>query len=280
MLPRRPGPSSTTRGPPVSRTASPGRTPLVSSYTWMIVLSPTTWMTSPSSCASPTNWTSYIRGRRPVAVTTGPATRKISPGVLPAAAAFSFPFTAMLVSAPSRIESLVKVDPDCALDLCPEVFLFAFSDRDDHGTGSRFQSPPHRVAEGRHIVRTEYEDSDVRVFEDLRDLGLDGVAGDAEGLADARQLESLDEFVPAHGGEFHLHHQEVPDHVGLHRALLPPRDDSQVLDFPVLAHDIVEDRQDGKRMDVRVAPRLEQVELFDRAHELTNPERLQVLEAG
>src|SRR5206468_2247591 len=73
MLPRSPGPSSTTRGAPVSRTASPGFTPLVSSYTWMTVLSPMIWMTSPRSCSSPTNWTSYIRGRSPVAVTTGPA---------------------------------------------------------------------------------------------------------------------------------------------------------------------------------------------------------------
>src|SRR5438093_5834081 len=202
MLRRRPGPRSTTRGPPVSRTASPGRTPLVSSYTWMTVFSPTTWMTSPSSCSSPTNWTSYMRGRRPVAVTTGPATRKISPAASPAAA-FSFPFIAMLVSAPSGIRSLVQVDPDRALDLCPEVFLFAFADGDDHGTGSRFESPPHRVAESRHVVRAEDEDTHVRVFEDLRDLRLDGVAGDAEGLTDARQLESLDEFVPAHRGEFH-----------------------------------------------------------------------------
>src|SRR2546421_4166 len=38
MLPRSPGPSSTTRGAPVSRTVSPGFTPLVSSYTWMTVL--------------------------------------------------------------------------------------------------------------------------------------------------------------------------------------------------------------------------------------------------
>src|SRR5437667_4713996 len=202
MLPRRPGPNSTTSGPPVSTTASPGRMPLVSSYTWMTVFSPTIWMTSPRSCSSPTNCTSYIRGRRPVAVTTGPATRKISPAALPAAA-FSFPFIAMLVSAPSRVQSLVQVDPDRALDFCPEVFLFAFADRDDHGTGSRFESPPHRVAESRHVVRAEDEDPDVRVFEDLRDLRLDRVAPDAERLPDARQLESLDEFVPAHRGEFH-----------------------------------------------------------------------------
>src|SRR6266849_5156173 len=225
MLPRRPGPNSTTRGPPVSRTTSPGRTPLVSSYTWMTVFSPTIWMTSPSSCSSPTNWTSYMRGRRPVAVTTGPATRKISPDVLPVVA-FSFPFIAMLVSVPSRIGSLVQVDPDRALDLCPEVFLFPLADRDDHGTGSRFESPPHRVAESRHVVRAQDQDSDVRILEDLRDLRLDGVAPDAERLPDARQLESLDELVPPYGGEFHLDHQEVPDHGGVHRALLPPRDDS------------------------------------------------------
>src|SRR3989454_616845 len=77
-----------------------------------------------------------------------------------------------------------------------------------------------------------------------------------------------------------LHHQEVPDDVGVHRALLPPRDDSQVLDLPLLPHDVIEDWQDGQRVDVRVVPRLEQVELFDRANELTNPERLQVLQAG
>src|SRR5437016_3792721 len=69
MLPRSPGPSSTTRGAPVSRTASPGFTPLVSSYTWMTVLSPVIWLTSPRSCSSPANWTSYIRTPRPVAET-------------------------------------------------------------------------------------------------------------------------------------------------------------------------------------------------------------------
>src|SRR5207244_12214041 len=125
--------------------------------------------------------------RRPVAVTTGPAPLKISPAALPAAA-FSFPFIAMLVSAPSGIRSLVQVDPDRALDLCPEVFLFAFPDRDDHGTGSRFESPPHRVAESRHVVRAEDEDPDVRVFEDLRDLRLDRAARVAARLPAHRPL--------------------------------------------------------------------------------------------
>src|SRR3989442_7128195 len=144
-----------------------------------------------------------MRGRSPVALTTGPAPRKISPDVLPVVA-FSFPFIAMLVSVPSRIGSLVQVDPDRALDLCPEVFLFPLADRDDHGTGSRFESPPHRVAQSRHVVRAEDQDAYVRVFEDLRDLRLDGVSPDAECLPDARQLESLDEFVSAHRGELHL----------------------------------------------------------------------------
>src|SRR5713101_5101234 len=174
----------------------------------------------------------------------------------------------MLVSVPARLRSLVQVDPDRALDLRPEVFLFAFPDRDDHGAGSRFESPPHRVAQSRHVVRAQDQDSDVRILEDLRDLRLDGVAPDAEGLPDARQLESLDELVPAYRGEFHLHHQEFPDHGGVHRALLPARDDSQVLDLAFLPYDVIEDWKDGQRMDMRVVPRLQQVELLDRADEL------------
>src|SRR3989454_7635150 len=77
-----------------------------------------------------------------------------------------------------------------------------------------------------------------------------------------------------------LHHQELPNGFGRQRTLLPSRDDSKVLDLPLLPHDVIEDWQDGQRVDVRVVPRLEQGELFNRANELTNPERLQVLEAG
>src|SRR6266511_1496185 len=151
MLPRRPGPSSTTRGAPVSTTGSPGRTPLVSSYTWMIVFSPAIWITSPRSCSVPTNWTSYIRGRSPLAVTTGPATRKISP-VPFAAASFSTAFIAICFHAPIGMESLVQVDPDRTFDLRPEVFLLRLPHRDHDGAGGRLQAPPHGVAEDAHVV--------------------------------------------------------------------------------------------------------------------------------
>src|SRR3989304_1287155 len=169
MLPRRPGPSSTTRGAPVSRTGSPGRTPLVSSYTWMIVFSPAIWMTPPISCSPPTNITSYMRGRSPVAVTTGPATRKISP--VPFAWTASIAFIAMSLAS-LESGSLVQVDPDRPLDLRAEVLLLALPDRDHDGAGRRLEAPPHRVAQRPHVLPVQDEDPDRRGLEALRDLRL------------------------------------------------------------------------------------------------------------
>src|SRR5207247_1733745 len=203
MLPRRPGPSSTTRGAPVSSTGSPGRTPLVSSYTWMIVFSPAIWITSPMSCSVPTNWTSYIRGRSPVAVTTGPATRKISPAPF-AAVSFATAFIAICSHAPIGMESLVQVDADRPLDLRAQVFFLRLPHRDHDGPGGRLEPPPHRVPEDAHVVRAQDEDADVRVLEDLRDLRLQSLTGDAHGLPDAGELEPLDEIVPADRRELHL----------------------------------------------------------------------------
>src|SRR2546422_2302066 len=200
MLPSSPGPSSTTRGAAVSTTGSPGLTPLVSSYTWMIVLSPLIWMTSPSSCSFPTNWTSYIRGRSPVAVTTGPATRWISPAAFPAVS-----FVITIFCAPYRRAGLlVQVDADRPLDLRPQVLLLLLPDRDHDRAGGRLEATSHRVAEDPHVVRAQDEDPDVRVREDLEDLGLKALRRDAERLPDPRELEPLDEVVPAHGGELHL----------------------------------------------------------------------------
>src|SRR5450756_2915511 len=55
----RPGPSSTVRRLPVWTTGSPGPTPLVSSYTWMLAISPRSSIISPKSFASPTRTSSY-----------------------------------------------------------------------------------------------------------------------------------------------------------------------------------------------------------------------------
>src|SRR2546428_4807313 len=203
MLPRRPGPSSTTRGAPVSNTGSPGFTPLVSSYTWMTVLSPLIWMTSPMSCSPPTNCTSYMRGRSPVAVTTGPATRKISPTAF-APASFVTDFIAMSCTLLVESNSLVQVDADRPLDLGAEGLFFLFPDCDHDGPGRRLQFPSHRVAQSAHVVRAQDQDPDVRVLQDLRDLSLEPLPAHAHGLADAGELEPLDEVVPAHRGELHL----------------------------------------------------------------------------
>src|SRR3990172_12369960 len=189
MLPRRPGPSSTTSGAPVSTTGSPGRTPLVSSYTWMTVFSPAILITS------------YISGRSPVAVTTGPATRKISP--VPFAWTASIAFIAMSLAS-LESGSLVQVDPDRPLDLRAEVLLLALPDRDHDGAGRRLEAPPHRVAQCPHVLRVQDEDPDRRVLEDLRDLRLQALPRDAVRLAHARELEPLDEVVPADRGELHL----------------------------------------------------------------------------
>jgi len=76
MLPISPGPSSTLRGEPVPCTGSPGRTPEVSSYTWMVAMSPRRPITSPMSRLSPTVTCSIICVC-PVtsARTTGPLTQ-------------------------------------------------------------------------------------------------------------------------------------------------------------------------------------------------------------
>src|SRR5437879_13868288 len=98
-----------------------------------------------------------------------------------------------------RVEpkSLVQVDADRPLDLRAEVFLFLLSHRDHDGAGRRLQLPPHRVREGGHLVRAEDQDSDVRVLENLRDLRLEALPRNTDGLPDPGELESLDEVVPA-----------------------------------------------------------------------------------
>src|SRR6184192_2506494 len=75
-------------------------------------------------------------------------------------------------------------------------------------------------------------------------------------------------------------HQELADDVRGEAALLPPRDDAQVLHLAVLADDVIEDREDGEGVDVRVPARLEEVELLDRPDEGPDAEGLEVLDLG
>src|SRR2546428_3363360 len=197
MFPRRPGPSSTVSGRPVSPTGSPGRRPDVSSYTWMTVFSPRTWMTSPMSCSSPTSTTSYIRGRRPIAVTTGPATRWIVPVSLTSA----FVAFARAASSPTSLE---QVHADRPPHLRPEVFVLCRTDRNHDGAGDRLEPSPHRVAQALHVRGAQDQDAHRRVLEDVGNLLLDVLLRTRDGASHADELEPLDEIVPAYRGDLHL----------------------------------------------------------------------------
>src|SRR3990170_1044713 len=196
MLPRRPGPSSTVSGRPVSTTGSPGLTPDVSSYTWIVVFSLRIRMTSPMSCSLPTNITSYIRGRSPVAVITGPATRRISP--MPLA------FTSVFAPNATLPTSFEQIDTDGPPDLRPEVLGFRGADRDDHGPWDGLQPSPHRVAQPLVVAGVQHQDPDVGIVEHLGDLGFEVLLRRGRGLAHSDELEPLHEVVSTHRSELHL----------------------------------------------------------------------------
>src|SRR2546425_10675975 len=150
--------------------------PLVSSYTWIVVRSPRIRMTSPMSCSLPTSMTSYIRGRSPVAVTTGPATRWISP-------ASAFPLAAI------RFTSLEQVDADRALHLRPEVLLFLGPDRDHHGPRHRLEALAGDRVQPPEVLRAHDEDAYVRVLDDLVHLPLERLGVHGVHLPHPRELE-------------------------------------------------------------------------------------------
>src|SRR2546421_5580011 len=275
MLPRSPGPSSTTRGAPVSRTTSPGLTPLVSSYTWMTVLSPMIWMTSPRSCSSPTNWTSYIRGRSPVAVTTGPATRKISPVPFPAT--------------PLSVCFIVIVRAPCSNHLyrSTPIARLIFSRR---SSSSRL---PTAITTGRGVVSRRcrrpwlraFMSSALKIriptFESSRTFATCDSRFSGLTLKVLRTPASLNPWTnssrPTAASSI-SYPQELSDHFRGQAALLSPGDDPKVLDLAVFPHDVVEDDQDGQRVDVCVPARLEKMELFDRSDQLPDAHRLEVLQ--
>src|SRR3989304_2437070 len=198
MFPRSPGPSSTVSGFPVSTPGSPGRTPEVSSYTWMTVFSPRIWMTSPISCSAPTNITSYMRGRSPIAVTPGPATRSIAPVPFTSP---SVPF-ALVATMPTSLE---QIHADGPLHLRPEVLVLRGPDRDDDGPRGRLETAPHRVTQALHVRGVQDQDADLGIVEDLRELLLDLVLRNRERSAHTDELEPLDEVVPADRRDLHAH---------------------------------------------------------------------------
>src|SRR5947199_4887862 len=221
MFPRSPGPNSTVSGLPVSATGSPGRIPEVSSYTWTTVFSPRIWMTSPMSCSVPTSMTSYIRGLRPIAVTTGPATRWIVPVLSTSVVAF-----ALAARLPTSLE---QIHADRPLHLRPQVLVLRRADCDDDRPRDGLESPPHRVAQTLHVRGVQHQDAHLGVVEDRRDLLFDFFLRACDRAPYAHQLEALNEIVPTHRGDLHLHHQQVPDHVGRKSAFFAAGDQANVL---------------------------------------------------
>src|SRR2546425_2523662 len=163
----------------------------------MTVFSPRIWMTSPMSCSSPTSTTSYMRGRRPIAVTTGPATRWIVPVSLTSA----FVAFARAGMPPTSLEQAPAYPPP---HLRPEVLVLRRTDRDDDGAGDRLEPSPHRMAQALHVRGAQDQDAHRGVLEDLGDLLLDRFLRARDGASHADELEPLDEIVPADRGNLHL----------------------------------------------------------------------------
>src|SRR2546426_223351 len=76
------------------------------------------------------------------------------------------------------------------------------------------------------------------------------------------------------------HHQELPNHIDGKPALLPAGDEPNVLHLTVFPQDVVEDREDRQRMEMRVLRRLDQVDLLDLPQERPDPGGLDPLQVA
>src|SRR3990170_2715555 len=270
MFPRRPGPSSTVSGCPVSTTGSPGRTPDVSSYTWIVHFSLVIRMTSPMSCSAPTSMTSYIRGIRPVAVTTGPATRVIAPT--------PFAFVSVLALAATRPPHLNRSTP-----MARRIFVRRSSDSVEPTamtTGRATVSSRRRIAWlslwTSPVSRTRMPtagSSSIRAT----------LASRSSFVADAvfRTPTSLNPCTKSSRPTAAIsisHHQKVADHACGEAALLPARNEPDVLDLAVLPDDVVEDREDGQGVQVRVSRGLDEMDFLHAPNQEADPAGLRLLE--
>ena len=79
---KKPRADSAISGWPVVTTSSPGRTPPVYAYTWMVAASESRAMTSPGSFRAPTSTRSSIPVSRPTTSRTGQLTRRTRPAVI------------------------------------------------------------------------------------------------------------------------------------------------------------------------------------------------------
>src|SRR6266699_431899 len=264
MFPRSPGPSSTVKGLPVSATGSPGRMPDVSSYIWT---------TSPISCSVPTSTTSYMRGRSPIAVTTGPATRSMAPVPLMS----------------SRAPLVLAATPPPHLNRSTPIARFTLVRR------SSSSAAPTPMTTGRATVSSRRRIVWLRPFISAVSRTRIPTSGSSRISASFRSISS---FVVATVRRTPTslnpctkssrptaaisisHHQELSEDVRGKPALLPAGDEPDVLDLAVLPHDEIEDWQDRQRMQVRVSGGLDQVDLLNLPEERADPGRLDPLQVA
>src|SRR6266511_121170 len=271
MFPRSPGPSSTVSGLPVSATGSPGRMPDVSSYTWTTVLSPRIWMTSPMSCSVPTSTTSYMRGRSPIAVTTGPATRSMAPAPLMSS-------RAPLVPAATTPPHLNRATP---------IARFTFVRR------SSSSAAPTPMTTGRATVSSRRRIEWLRPFMSAVSRTRIPTSGSSRISASFRSISS---FVVATARRTPTslnpwtkssrptaaisisHNQELSEHVRGKPALHAAGDEPNVLDLSILADDEVEDGQDRERVKVCIPSRLREVDSLDLPQQRADRRQLRTLQ--
>src|SRR5881628_1965651 len=272
MFPSNPGPNSTVSGLPVSATGSPGRIPEVSSYTWTTVFSPRIWMTSPMSCSVPTSMTSYMRGFTPMAVTTGPATRWIVPVPLISVVTF-----ALAATSPPHLKRSTP------------IARFTFVRR------SSSSAAPTAITTGRATVSSRRHIELLRPFMSAVSRTKMPTSGSSRTAAIFFSISSR-ELVMARRTPTSLkpwtkssrptaaisisHHQQFPDHVDREPAFLPAGDEPDVLGLAVFAEDVIEDREDGQGVEMRVPRGLGQVNLLHFPEQGADAGRLDALEVA
>src|SRR5437867_5602112 len=212
-------------------------------------------MTSPMSCSVPTSMTSYMRGFRPTAVTTGPATRWIVP--VPLISVVSF--------------ARAATSPTSHLNRSTPIARFTFVRR------SSSSAAPTAITTGRATVSSRRRIELLRPFMSAVSRTRMPTSGSSRTVAIFFSISSR-ELVMARRTPTSLkpwtkssrptaaisisHHQQFPDHVGRETAFLPAGDEPDVLGLAVFAEDVVEDREDRQGVEMRVPRGLGQVDLL------------------
>src|SRR3989454_416385 len=229
-------------------------------------------MPSPISCSVPTGMTSYMPGFTPMAVTTGPATRWIVPLPL-----ISVVTCALAATSPPHLKRSTP------------IARFPFVRR------SSSSAAPTAITTGRATVSSRRRIELLRPFMSAVSRTKMPTSGSSRTAAIFFSISSR-ELVMARRTPTSLkpwtkssrptaaisisHPQALPDHVGREPAFFPAGDQPDVLGLAVFAEDVVEDREDGQGVEMRVPRGLGQVDLLHFPEQGADPGRLDALEVA